>query len=626
MLTRRPRALKQSELLRRVFNGTYKIVQGAIAATAGSQTKEAADDKAIFALTDLGELPEKLKKQIELRRAFLIALQAGHISRGDRRRMTPVIADTAKRLGLAKAPAPSTVMDWARRFSTSDCNPLSLVSLKSVGRRGRRLPDSVEAVISTTLRDQYFTRARLPLRHAHDCIRRELKTLVRDGKLEAGEARVSYATLQRRTQDVDAYQRISSREGDARARHECRMAIDGASASYPLQRVEVDHTVLDWVVVCDRTGLPLGRPTLSDAVDAYSGYLLGFYLSFYGTGVTSVTGVLRNTIESKDEMTAGINLTNRWLSHGLADEWLLDNGPEFHAEVFKAMCWELGIDMTYCRVRTPWLKPHVERFFANFQWLTLTAGRVRKKKTNVVDPDPYKEASISFRDLSNGLTKFFVDVYPFQVNQRKLARPYDLFSEGLERCPPASFPGNLESLKLITGLSAKLTVNQSLNLRGLPYGGTELLALRHEMNTAFKTSCKWDPNDMSKLYVQHPTDQKKWVTAFCTWTEYAEGLSWNQHNLIRAFKRKELGKGDSEELLWRARMSLHDHWLDSTRPRKRSDGLQAGRFSGRTSDKTFSGDDAVLSRQPSVTPAIARTSTLEEQVIPEYEAFDVGEA
>ena len=78
----------------------------------------------------------------------------------------------------------------------------------------------------------------------------------------------------------------------------------------------------------------------------------------------------RNTIESKDEMTAGINLTNRWLSHGLADEWLLDNGPEFHAEVFKAMCWELGIDMTYCRVRTPWLKPHVERVFANFQWLT----------------------------------------------------------------------------------------------------------------------------------------------------------------------------------------------------------------------------------------------------------------
>lgn len=627
VLTRRPRTLKQSELLRRVFNGTYKIVHGGIAAAAGSQTKDAPDEKAIFALTDLGELPEKLKKQIEVRRAFLVALQAGHISRGDRRRMTPVIADTAKRLGLAKPPAPSTVMDWARRFSTSDCNPLSLISLKSLGRRERRLPDSVEAVISTTLRDQYFTRARLPLRHAHDCIKRELKTLVSDGKLEASEAKVSYATLHRRTRDVDAYQRIASREGDARARHDCRTAIDGASASYPLQRVEVDHTILDWVVVCDRTGLPLGRPTLTVAVDAYSGYLLGFYLSFYGPGVTSVSGVLRNTIESKDELTTAMKLTNRWLSHGLADEWLLDNGLEFHAEVFKAMCWELGIDMTYCRVRTPWLKPHVERFFANFKWLTLTAGRVRRKKTNVIDPDPYKEASISFSNLVTGLTKFFVDVYPFQVNQRKLARPFDLFSEGLERCPPAAFPGNLENLRLISGLSKRLTVGPGLNLMGLPYGGTELVALREECGGKnFKTLCKWDPNDMSSLYVKHPTDEKRWVTASCTWADYADGLSWNQHNLIRAFKRKELSEKDSEELLWQARMQLHDHWMDSTRPRTRADSLLAGRFAGMTSSKVLSGDEAIPSRLPSSMPIVAKSAPPEEQVIPEYEAFDVGEA
>jgi hypothetical protein len=37
------------------------------------------EGKALIALTDFGELPEKLKRQIELRRAFLVALQAGHI-------------------------------------------------------------------------------------------------------------------------------------------------------------------------------------------------------------------------------------------------------------------------------------------------------------------------------------------------------------------------------------------------------------------------------------------------------------------------------------------------------------------------------------------------------------------
>ncbi len=401
-----------------------------------------------------------------------------------------------------------------------------------------------------------------------------------------------------------------------------------AAAAYPLQRVEVDHTILDWVVVCDRTGVPLGRPTLTVAVDAFSGYLLGFYISFYGPGVTSVSGVLRNTIESKDELTTALKLKNRWLSHGLADEWLLDNGLEFHANVFKAMCWELGIDMTYCRVRTPWLKPHVERFFANFKWLTLTSGRVRKKKTNVVDPDPYKDAAISFSDLVTGLTMFFVDVYPFQVNERKLARPFDLFAEGLERCPPAAFPGSLENLRLISGLSKKLTVDQGgVELMGLPYGGTELLSLRREHGPKFKTLCKWDPNDMSSLYVQDPKDAKRWVTASCTWADYTEGLSWNQHNLIRGFKRKELAAGDSQELLWQARMRLHDHWLDSSRPKKRADSLLAGRFAGLTSSKVLAGDTAgpTVRASPQPLPIVTEVSA-EEYVIPEYEAFDLGDA
>jgi putative transposase len=222
----------------------------------------------------------------------------------------------------------------------------------------------------------------------------------------------------------------------------CRTTMDGGAAVYPLQRVELDHTPLNWIAVCDRTGLPLGRPLLTVAIDAHSGYILGFYLSFYGPGVTSVTGVLKNSFLPKDDLIRGFDLKNPWLSHGLADEWMLDNGLEFHSRIFKAICWELKIDMTFCRVRTPWLKPHVERFFADLNWLTLARGRVEKSVANVLRMDPYKDACVTFSDLVRGLTQFIVDVHPFQINERKLARPFDLFSEGLERCPPANYPIN----------------------------------------------------------------------------------------------------------------------------------------------------------------------------------------
>ena len=358
-----------------------------------------------------------------------------------------------------------------------------------------------------------------------------------------------------------------------------------------MQRVEIDHTVLDWVVICDRTGLPLGRPVLTIAVDAHSSYIVGFYLSFYGPGVTSVTGVLRNSIELKDEMIAPLGLKNRWLSHGLADEFVLDNGLEFHAKVFKAICWHLGIDMTYCRVRTPWLKPHVERVFADLNWLTLARGRVRKTVANAVKIDPYKDACVTFSDLVKGLAMFVVDVHPMQINQRKLARPYDLFAEGIERRPPAAYPADQESLRLISGMSKQLTVDQGgVNLLGLPYGGPELRDVMNRVGGKFKTQCRWDPDDLANIWIQDPQSAMTWHTVPCRWMDYANGLSWNQHRLIRSYRRQDLKARGAEEQLAEARLRLHDYWMDVSRPRRKGESLLAARVAGFTSSRVLAGE------------------------------------
>jgi putative transposase len=592
-LTRRPRVMKQAVLLRRIWDGQYAVLYGELRAQAVADDGTAREHASpgASALIDLTALPDRWRAQVELRLHFLRAMWAGHVSRGNRRSLEPLVKATAKKLGLLKAPSTSAVMEWARRYETSNCNPLALVSLANTNRRARRIPDAVDAAIAAALRREYFTRAKHSLRHALDCIQKELAEMARSGVLAAEQAKVSYTTVFRRTRDVDVYHRIASRDGDSRARMVCRSAIDGAAAAYPLQRVEIDHTLLDWVVVCDRTGLPLGRPTLTVAVDAFSNYVVGFYLSFYGPGVTSVSGVLQNSIERKEDLVANVNVEHPWLSHGLADEWVLDNGLEFHSHAFKAMCWSLAIDMTYCRVRTPWLKPHVERFFAGLQWLTLSKGRVRKKRANVLDADPYKDAAIGFTDLVKGLTMFVVDVHPFQVNERKLARPFDLFSEGLERCPPAMYPHSKEQLRLVSGMSKRLRVDQGgVTLQGLPYGGPEVLELLRQGGPALQALCRWDPNDMSSLFIQDPADPAHWVTAACRWSDYADGLSWAQHLLIRKTQRQELASKESLDTLWRARMRLHEHWLDATRSRRRGDSLLAGRFAGLTSSKVLAGD------------------------------------
>ena len=613
--TRRARQIKISDLVERVYSGRYKVSGGSLDVVGGEGHHEEP--------LDLTALPDPVTGQIEHKLKYIKAVRAAHIRRGERGRIRELIASIPS--DGRKRPSDTSVMRWIRSYESAGNSVLALLPRSVLSRRRRRLSDEVEDMIAEVLRREYFTRDRLPMRHAVDCLQREISRGVADGTLDSSCSTVSTATLYRRSKEVDAYQRIASREGSSRARMQLRSPLHGDPATYPLQRVEVDHTPLNWVVICDRTGLPLGRPLLTAAVDAYSGYPHGFYLSFYGAGVTSVCGVMRSAIAHKDHVCSAAKLKHKWLAYGLPDEVVLDNGMEFHSKAFRAMCWALRTDMTFCRVRTPWLKPHVERFFANLDFLTLSKGRVRKKSVNEKAVDPYATAAITFSDLLTGLIMFFVDVYPFQVNARKLGRPYDLFMDGATRCPPAEFPGSEESLRLTSGLSKHLRVDQGgVTLLGIPYGGSGLLSLRKKHGGPFRTLCKWDPDDMSSIYVQDPVDSLQWIQATSMWPDYAEGLSWNQHQLIRKFQREELKAKNSAETLWQARMRLHDHWLGATGKRRRADAVQAARFAGLTSSRVA----APPTRSPSQAMDAATANVFvppaaSKIIVPEFDSFEL---
>lgn len=624
VLTRRPVVWKRAELLKRVWTGRLQPVSSATKSPANAQPGDRWLEQ--LPLVDLGHIKESWQRQIQYRLRYLKGVRAGGASFGQRREVLALIRAVAKATDDPNPPSASSVAAWNRRYRSADGNPLALVDGNKLRRPRRRLHEHVEKLIVDVLRTQYLTRSRHSIAHAHDCLTKELKAAVSSGQLEEGEAKVSLSTLTRRVRDVDVYRRIAARDGDARARMVTRTAMDGASAAYPLQRVEVDHTPLNWVVICDDTGLPLGRPWLTVVIDAFSGYVLGFYLSFFAPGVSSVVGALRNSVLPKDDLSTTLQLSTPWLSHGLADEWLLDNGLEFHALAFLRVMATLGIDLTYCRVRTPWLKPHVERFFATLNYLTLSRGRVHKAMANVVNMDPYKDATVGFADLVKGLTMFVAEEHALSINQRKLARPLDLFREGIERCPPAIYPGSWDQLRLVSGLSRHLTVGPGgLELHGIPYGSAELLPWRKELGERFKALVKWDPDDMGTLFVQHPRRGAEWIACPTRWGDYANGLSFNQHRMIRKFAREQLKAKGAYEQLWAARMRLHEHWADCSRPKVRKSSLHAARAAGITSAGLFhqpkTGQSAFKPQVLVAEMVQVNGAAVAEPHIPEFDSF-----
>lgn len=583
-VTRRQALFEKAELLKQVWNGRLKLLNHG--ADAPSEARAAAPS-----IQTLAVLKPAARQELERRLAYLKGIEQAHVSLGRRPQIAKVIDSVAARLGDSRKPSTSAVMRWARQLHAAQGYAGAVVDKRATRKALRRISPVMEQIVAKALQQIYLTRARNSLVHTQAVIHAEAAKKARAGQISQDDARISLATLSRRVADIDRYRVIEARQGAARARMVCRTSMDGGAAEYPLQRVEVDHTPLNWVVVCDRTGLPLGRPMLTALVDAFSNYVLGFYVSFYGAGLTSVSGALRCAVQAKDDMTKGLSLSNRWLAEGVPDRLVLDNGLEFHSPVFQLMGWELGMDFTYCRVRTPWLKPHVERFFSTLDTLTLAKGRIHKRMANVVEIDPVDGAAVMFSEFVKGIVQFVVDVHPFQINQRKLARPHDLFLEGIQRRPPVHFPPDLEALRLTSALSATRTVGPGgVELAGLPYGGPELLDMRKCHGERFKALIKWDPDDVSRIWVQDPRS-KQWVASDCRWHAYAHGLSSIQHRTIRKFARQELKNCNAVEYLEQARLRLHEHWTDATAWKTRADRKLAAVMTGYTSARVLGADD-----------------------------------
>lgn len=616
VLTRRSVEYTRQRLVDDIHNKRLLVLVG----EKPSSTASGTDDIAT-AVLDVSSLTERERSLLELRLLYVKALARHRVRRGQRKEVERIIEIVSRSTGVAKRPAATTVMLWARKYQKSGMNPLALVDGHRVRRSPKRIHETVEKLIWRVLKRSYFTTACRSLRFAHDDLKRELK-LAKENRLIGPEhAEVAYATLQRRVAGVDLYQRLASREGIARARMECRSSFPDGLPTEAMEQVQIDHTPLNWVVICDRTGLPLGRPLLTVAICAYSGYILGFYLSFYGPGVSSVSGVLRNVIRVKDKMVANAGLKYPWISYGLPDELVVDNGLEFHSFAFKTMAMTLGTDITYCRVRTPWLKPHVERFFSTLNTLTLLKGRITKTVANVMRIDPYKDAAITFSDLVQGLLMFCVDVHAHEPNWNKMATPFELFAESIARIPPVAFPHDLQQLTLATGMSKELTLSQGgIQMLGLPYGCVDFKTIVNKHGHGLKLLCKWDPDDISKIFVKDP-DSLAWYTAECRWKNYAQELSYNQHRLIREFRKRDLKSPEREESLLESRLALHNHWLDSTSSRGRADALKAGRYQDLTSHKVLSGSDSAPIAPPVSQLVAPAEIALDDIEIPSFDSF-----
>lgn len=315
--------------------------------------------------------------------------------------------------------------------------------------------------------------------------------------------KVSRESVRQIALTVDRYEVMRRRFGRRPADTKRGPRAAGVITTRPLERVEMDHFLCDVHLVCEKTGVRLGRPWLTMAVDHYSGMALGYYLSFAPPSAASVLAALRHAILPKNSSSTD---EVRWLAFGIADLLALDNGLDFTSHGVREACAALGIDLLFTPPRSPWYKGTIERFgrTMNTRFIHFLRGTTLGKPTSDLGYNGANEAVLTFQVFEALLTQYITTIHNKTPSRNKSQSPERLFLMGCQSWP-VRVPISMAEFDAAVALSKNAVLQQSgLMFLRLRYQSDALGELWNRSPKSTRLHFKVNPLNLQSIQVRHP--------------------------------------------------------------------------------------------------------------------------
>ena len=351
-------------------------------------------------------------------------------------------------------------------------------------------------------------------------------------QLKAPSLRTTYRLFER----IEAYDRVRLKEGKRLADRRFKLAMAGARSDGILERVEVDHTPLDLFLIDERTWMPVGRPTLTVAVDHFSRMLLGYHLSYSNPSAAAVMGALRHAVLPKLPAAAAIanlKVEREWSCYGRPDRLVLDNGLEFHGVDLDSVAADLGIHLQFCPKHRPEFKGVVERYLGtiNYHFVHQLPGTSLARWHKRGDYDPLKHAVLTIAEFTHLFEKWVLDVYAQTVHRSLNTTPWVKWHQGLERRTP-ELPESLRAFQRRIGLVAEARLGKGgIELKRIRYNAMTLDRIMRAHGPGTRVRVLYDPEDLGEIQVWGPQDDEP-VSVQALDQTYARGLTLRQHEWV----------------------------------------------------------------------------------------------
>lgn len=478
-----------------------------------------------------------------------------------------LIESASKEIGDIKLPCPASVHAWWKRYRiTKSINAL----LPRVKSGYSKKEDPRYTIFEEVIKTVYLNAQKLPILEVVRKVEQRIKLINAHREADQKIKQIGKSTIYRWVANLRSDISDSSRLGANVARNKYRSVMGGLKVSQVLERIEIDHTPLDLIVIDKTTMLPLGRAWLTLALDKYSRIVVGFYISFNPPSSYAVLQCLKQMILIKDDLLKRFpDIKNDWPVFGIPDLLALDNGMDLHADALKKACLELGIQILYCPAATPEMKGSIERFFR-----TINQGLIHKLPgstfSNIDERGDYPAeelAAIDMETLVHLITKWIVDIYNVTPHRGIGDTPLNKWNESAKH-RIIELPVYPAQLDVITGVPAKRTVfHYGIELEGLHYNNRQLQEIRKISGENMQVELKFYEDQVAYIDVFDPYT-KEYLRVEAVHEDYVKDLHREAHRLARVQARKKFGEQYSMPQLMEARIDIENIIKDALKAKK----------------------------------------------------------
>lgn len=316
------------------------------------------------------------------------------------------VRDALNALGVSRA----TLFRWLKRFRQDDRTSTLLPRRRGPNAGMQPLDPVVLTIVEQHFRKLYAMRRKPTLT-------RFQQEVAADCQLQ-GLQPPSIRRLGRWLKMKDQADLMRRREGAGKSEAVFLATPGGLEAAAPLEILQIDHTKVDVTVVDPVTRLPIGRPTLTLAVDVNTRMAMGFYLSLEAPSLAAVALCLTHAVMDKTAWLTSRGIVAAWPAHGIPGTIHVDNGAEFHARAFERACGEHRIDLSYRPPGTPRFGGHIERLIGTMMGAVhLIPGSHFSNIDERGDLDPEAEAVMTLRDLERYLALEIIGSYHARIHK-----------------------------------------------------------------------------------------------------------------------------------------------------------------------------------------------------------------